>query len=197
MSDSKGHYPDESRRRSSDGTEWSCVAGLKLSSLKLLHKLIVLSLFLLCFMQKCSDSGLSGGQWANSWSSTYRNTTRMTYVMCNWNLVYTQSNMLDLSMDTAYSSSSSQTFTLATAIFMNGYSNFQYRWTTLLYGHCSWWLFLCDFRIQGLSTQHFRRIFKDLSTITIHTLSLGTPVHSLYTAAAIFTLPQNAYLNRQ
>jgi len=43
MSNSKGHYPVESRRRSSGG--WSCVAGLKLSSLRLLHKLIVLSLF--------------------------------------------------------------------------------------------------------------------------------------------------------
>ena len=30
MSNSKGHHPVRSRRRSSDGVEWSCVAGLKL-----------------------------------------------------------------------------------------------------------------------------------------------------------------------
>jgi len=30
LSISKGHHPVESRRRSADGAEWSCVAGLKL-----------------------------------------------------------------------------------------------------------------------------------------------------------------------
>jgi len=30
MSNSEGHHPVRSRRRSSDGAEWSCVAGLKL-----------------------------------------------------------------------------------------------------------------------------------------------------------------------